>query len=179
MRKLGKVVVVCFVCLCWKDAYAKVDCPTRISERKITDINFSDAKPVYVVDAKNKLMWIDCVWSFNEENCDDVTVSRYSWSGTLKEIQLINEKEFLGFSNWRLPTVKELLSVVSRKCYVVEQEERRIDLLDIPAAKFWSSQPYVFASPLKEDVINGVQEGSTKSHYRYFNRKVRLVRDIE
>lgn len=73
------------------------------------NIHFIDNKDGTVTDKKNNLMWKKCSEGQNGSNCENGTFKKYTWQQALN---LGKQHTFAGYSNWRLPTLKELLTLV-------------------------------------------------------------------
>ncbi|QCF28125.1 DUF1566 domain-containing protein [Hydrocarboniclastica marina] len=167
--------LACAVTLCLSSTvYAQV-CkydsiqPTAKTERYVVH---GDAT---VTDAETGLMWSMCSMgqTYNEGACSGSAKS-LSWEQALQEARVLNNAGGIaGHSNWRLPNIKELGSLVEYQCH-----SPAINLAafpDTPSATYWSSTPdsrsgkkarsiyFVDGSDLTPDVSSG--------------RFVRLVRD--
>ncbi len=95
-------------------------------------------KGYYVIDLKNKIEWLKCSagqqWSDDENQCLGKPIKLDLREA--KEANKILNQQLEG--NWRLPTRKELESIVCKEC-----EKVKIDLEifpNTPAQPFWSSQ---------------------------------------
>lgn len=91
-------------------------------------------------DKKTGLIWMRCAlgqtWNSAAKTCNG-TQTTYSWQAALNAAEVAS---FAGFSNWRLPNLKELSSIVERRCY-----DPAINLTVFPAetgSSFWSASPY-------------------------------------
>lgn len=83
-----------------------------------------------------------------------------------------NAEALCGFSDWRVPTVKELEGIASRDRY-----NPAIDTDYFPNTRssyFWSSSPYAYLSSYAWNVMFG--SGHSVYNYRYGSWHVRLVR---
>ena len=79
-----------------------------------------------VEDLKTGLIWMRCplgkVWNSANNECTGKTAS-FSWQPALNEAHLINSSKlhrlhkFGGYENWRLPSIKELISLVEKACH--------------------------------------------------------------
>lgn len=75
-----------------------------------------------VSDIKTGLVWKKCSegqsWNSGENSCDGNT-NTYNWKASLQRARAVNkgsEGENLGKIDWRIPNIKELSSIVERKC---------------------------------------------------------------
>jgi hypothetical protein len=96
-----------------------------------------------VTDNDTGLMWMQCsegqVWESDggAGNCSGTTTT-HTWDAALA---LANSKAFAGHSDWRLPNIKELASLVAEDRY-----NPAINSTIFPATRsyiFWSGSPYV------------------------------------
>ena len=73
-----------------------------------------------VTDKKTGLMWARCPWNYhwNSGSCDNDAFGKMTWTSALGKVNdnTVSETPYLGFSDWRLPNIKELASIVERKC---------------------------------------------------------------
>jgi len=69
-----------------------------------------------VTDNETGLMWQKCTVGLSDASCSTGTASAFTWSGALAEVQSQNGITALGYSDWRLPNIKELASLVERAC---------------------------------------------------------------
>lgn len=71
-----------------------------------------------VADSKNKLMWKRCPEGFNYNSaCSKSGTIAYSWTNALSVPSVANNAKFAGYSDWRLPNIKELHSIVEEQCF--------------------------------------------------------------
>jgi len=66
---------------------------------------------------KSGLMWKRCSegQTWNGTTCTGVA-STFTWNLALQQAQTVNTASFAGFSDWRVPNLKELSSIVERQC---------------------------------------------------------------
>ena len=104
---------------------------------KVNASNFID-KGYYVIDLKNKIEWLKCTtgqqWSDKDNTClgRAVKLDYHSIDEAIK--QLDDQLE----GNWRLPTRKELESLICKSCEGVKID--KILFPNTPAEPFWTSQ---------------------------------------
>ncbi len=94
-----------------------------------------------VTHRKTGLMWMRCALgqSWNGAGCAG-DVQAYTWQGAL---QAADSADFAGHSDWRLPNIKELSSIVEQACI-----NSAINVTIFPATpsnSFWSVSPYAGA----------------------------------
>ena len=76
-----------------------------------------------VTDLKTNLMWSRCPWTYtwdasNTTCIGDVVTGRMNWKSALTIANDNNSSgtPHLEYTDWRLPNIKELASIVERKC---------------------------------------------------------------
>lgn len=90
-----------------------------------------------VVDSKTELIWRRCPegMSIDGNGCSGVAAA-YTWEQSLA---LANEAALASGKSWRLPSVKELSSIVDTSCGNPAIDKRAFP--GTPATPFWSSSP--------------------------------------
>ena len=93
-----------------------------------------------VSDTQTGLMWKTCSEGQNGTDCSGGSAATYTWQLALQQAQTINNGGgFAGYSDWRVPNVKELVSITEKQC-----TEPAINLTvfpNTPSVWFWSSSP--------------------------------------
>ena len=70
-----------------------------------------------ITDLKTGLMWKQCLEGLSGTNCTEGNAKIYNWQEALQLAESANtDGGFAGYTDWRLPNVKELLSIVEHKC---------------------------------------------------------------
>ncbi len=104
------------------------------------------------------------------DDCGGGHVQTYNWQGALN----VAETERMATGNpWRLPNVKELRSIVERKCL-----EPAINLRIFPntnSSVYWTASPRANSAFHAWDVR--FDQGSSHGSYKVVNQYVRLVRN--
>uniref|UniRef100_UPI0040571473 Lcl C-terminal domain-containing protein n=1 Tax=Candidatus Electronema sp. TaxID=2698783 RepID=UPI0040571473 len=92
-----------------------------------------------VVDGKTKLMWKQCLEGLSGTGCSTgAAASTFDWAGALARPATVNTG---GYTDWRLPNIKELQSIVEEQCY--SPAINATVFPNVPAAsQAWSSSPY-------------------------------------
>ncbi len=96
--------------------------------------NHNDAT---VTDTKTGLMWKQCVEGLTGNTCGTGTaVTTYTWKAAL---ELASSTTFATYSDWRLPNIKELASLVARDRYSPAINSSLFP--NTPSIRHWSSSP--------------------------------------
>lgn len=94
-----------------------------------------------VYDNDNGLRWDQCAYGLSGANCGTGTAVQLSWQNALQKVQEANAANYKGISNWRLPNVKELESLIDLSV----PSGSRINATYFPATPnsfTWSSTPF-------------------------------------
>lgn len=104
-----------------------------------------------LIDQTTDLMWMRCAvgqtWSDATASCSG-NATQVSWD---KALLAAKSNSFAGFSDWRLPNINELRSIVE-DCRTEPAINRQL-FPNAPGLKFWSSSTYV-GSPGNSWVID-------------------------
>ena len=91
-----------------------------------------------ITDTKTGLIWKRCLEGQSGSDCASGSAEAFTWQQALQRAQTVNSSGgFAGFSDWRLPTIKELSSLVEHQCV-----DPAINLTRFPHASsdgLWSS----------------------------------------
>lgn len=113
--KLKKYLNTCKYYSC-KSKYQGEMVRRIIDDEKDFKNKFIDNKNSTITDKATGLTWIRCVLESNENICGDYNRSSYySFRKTLQKIKSINTQGYASHNDWRLPTVKEYLTIVGCK----------------------------------------------------------------
>ncbi|NTS76495.1 DUF1566 domain-containing protein [Catenovulum sp. SM1970] len=140
-----------------------------------------DSENGIATDEKTGLSWHMCTlgmaWDKANNTCTG-TAQAYTWSEALIAAQ---DSEYANFSNWRLPNIKELMSIIERQCEAPAlNAEVFVDSL---SEKYWSSTPVINSDGnggLIGDQVWAVNftEGSNNFTVKTTYSFVRLVRKL-
>ena len=125
-----------------------------------------------VTDRKTGLIWKRCLEEQSGSDCAG-SAKDFTWQQALQRAQTVNSSGgFAGFSDWRLPTIKELSSLVEHQCV-----DPAINLTRFPNASnhwLWSSSAVAGNTFHAWNVYfgNGYTDWSNKNS----NYQLRLVR---
>ncbi|MEA1954573.1 MAG: DUF1566 domain-containing protein [Campylobacterota bacterium] len=121
------------------------------------------AEATMVKDPKTNLIWEDNM------HVSEVKITQ------IKARSYCSQLALGSFNDWRLPTLKELQSIVDYKRYkpAIVKEFKHVNRDTL----YWSSTPYVKSS----DEFWGIsfKDGSSSNASEIYDRYVRCVRDIK
>ncbi|WP_103918369.1 Lcl domain-containing protein, partial [Candidatus Venteria ishoeyi] len=121
---------------------------------------------------RTQLMWDRCAWGQSGENCDQGSAGEYTWEEAQQQADIANGQGYKGYTDWRLPTKRELASIVEYQC-----GDPAINETVFPATLsyyFWSSSPLAYGSNYAWYV--GFNNGGVNTYNKDNAWRVRLVR---
>jgi len=133
------------------------------------DGDFTDNGDGTVTHAKTGLMWAKCSEGQSGASCASGTTSALTWAAALNAAK---NSRLAGYSDWRLPSKKELTSLVETRCYDPSINLTRFP--STPSTWFWTSSSGADVSGYAWRVAFGY--GSVGYGYRSDGDGVRLVR---
>ena len=120
-------------------------------------------------DNRTGLMWKRCAEGQSGSDCATGSVTGHNWQQAL---ELADSHSYAGYSDWRLPNIKELASIVELRCY---SPAVNLEVFpSTPSSWFWSSSANSSSSSSAWGVNFGY--GNDRSSFRYYGYAVRLVR---
>lgn len=131
-----------------------------------------------VTDLRTGLMWDQCPWGQSGSTCAATGQDIFSWTLALGVSATANAAVYKGYSDWRLPNVKELRSIVEscRKAPSVNEIVfPNTPGVDYFSGGFWSSSPSA-ANPGGAWSVNFLYGGAWDFETRSAQFHVRLVR---
>jgi hypothetical protein len=145
--------------------YGQQTCnPSMISSTPTNQ--FTDNEDGTVTDTATGLMWKRCL--------EGHTYSDGVCSGTLTTANWEEALSLVTNTDWRLPNIKELQSIVEEQCY---QPAVNLELFpNTPAAEVWSNSPWA-DSPTSNVWIIHFNQGDMILGAKSASYNVRLVRD--
>ena len=124
-----------------------------------------------VLDTKTGLIWKQCPQGLRDTSCDIGKITGHTWQ---EAHSLAEAEEFAGQTDWRLPDLTELLSIVERSCH-----NPAVNLVIFPIEQSW----FFWSASTDADNINnawGVDSYSVRRSRsmqpRTVHGAVRLVR---
>lgn len=143
---LTKIVLALSICSLTGVSFAQV-CNSDITET--TPITrFSLQGNGTALDLKTNLVWKMCnegeIW--NGDSCSGFPYPHYKWQSALEAVHTLNSNGgFASQTDWRVPNIKELNSIVELSCY---DPAINLNIFSIPLGSpyYWSSSPNVYNS---------------------------------
>ncbi len=159
---------------------------TPVSRFNLTGLDTSTtANGGWVADRATNLMWLICPVGFDWEVTEGFGTCQWTGSEpaqakTASEAQAAidaaNTATYLGYSNWRLPSIKELTSIVERACNNPTVNIRVFGsaLASYSSRRYWSAT--VDATASGQMWIVDFDDGLTDSVAGTLSNMVRMVR---
>ncbi|WP_446011600.1 Lcl C-terminal domain-containing protein [Candidatus Electrothrix sp.] len=98
-----------------------------------------------VTDLKTGLMWKQCLEGVSGNTCEDGSPSEFTWQEALQQPGTVNAAGgFAGYTDWRLPNIRELDTLVEEQCYNPAINLNRFP--NTPSSDVWSGSPYAGSS---------------------------------
>lgn len=133
---------------------------------------FTDNGDGTITDKATGLMWKKCSEGQTGADCAGGVADTYMWQGALQQAQAVSSGVgFAGHTDWRVPNIKELDSIVEERC-----SAPAINLSVFPntVGNYWSSSSCAFDGSYAWVVYS--YDGGDSWSYKYGNYYVRLVR---
>lgn len=126
-------------------------------------------------DTTTDLMWMRCslgqTWSSSESSCSTGSIETYSWRTALAAAE---GSEFASYTDWRLPNIKELASLVEQACTTPAINATIFP--DIDSGKTWSSTTHLDETDRNDAYTQRSSDGLRAYYYKGLSFYVRLVR---
>lgn len=126
-----------------------------------------------ITDRKTGLIWKQCLEGQSGSDCASGSAEAFTWQQALQRAQTVNSSGgFAGASDWRVPNIKELSSLIEQQC-----QEPAINLTRFPAASsdgVWSSSAVAGSANSAWYVY--FNDGDASWDYKGYNYQLRLVR---
>lgn len=110
----------------------------RVESIKITkpDSRYLDSNNGTIIDIATGLMWQKCSLGQSGTNCESGTAQTFTWQAALASA---NQNEEYGYSDWRLPNINELRSLLEYACASPAINDSIFP--NTPSEYFWTSSP--------------------------------------
>jgi len=110
----GLVVAVTFS----TTVFAEQVCDSTVAQTTPTSA-FTVNGDSTVSDNFTGLVWMPCVQGLSGSSCATGTVQTYTWQTALQAVEAVNADATMnyGFSDWRLPNIKELATITELQCH--------------------------------------------------------------
>jgi Protein of unknown function (DUF1566) len=145
-------------------------CTARVRASNPTDVYVIDTVNGTVTDTRTGLMWDRCPRGQSDAACGTGPATTFSWAQAMSLPATLGS--YKGYSDWRLPNIKELRSLVE-ECRI-NPSINEFAFPATPASFFWSGSPGVADATSARSVYfyyGYVSDGTRGDVYR-----VRLVR---
>jgi hypothetical protein len=136
-------------------------------------MRYQQNKDGTVVDTETGLMWRTCLEGVTGAACGEGEPLALTWAEALLYVpQFNNQGGFAGYTDWRLPNIRELSTLIELQCV-----NPAINLTVFPnaAADVWSSSPAPFHTHYSWNV--NFKIGAFAYGQRDKAKAIRLVRD--
>ncbi len=136
------------------------------------DSRFTDNGDGTVSDHGTELMWQKCALGLSGNDCSSGSEMHLTWEQALEEA---SNNSLAEYENWRLPNLKELLSIVEQRC---KDPAINVNYFPISSPNYiWTSSPA--ASPTEHAWRVVFSYGGSSDISRDIPQYVRLVRYIQ
>ena len=175
IRTSGSLVPGLLLLLLWAGNAQAVPCQNNIPASN-PDSVYTDHGNGTVTDTRTGLMWKQCAGGLSGAACQTGSAHTFTWANALAHAEA---STFAGYTDWRLPNVKELSSLVEDCRVSPAINTNRFP--NTPSSLFWSSSPSNYRSDGAFSVSFGsrVMAGAlhvSRSDSTIFDPLVRLVR---
>jgi len=144
--------------------------------RTTPDSRLTDNGDETVTDELTGLMWKQCSEGQSGAGCATDGAGGMDWQAALNTAVAANAEGggvgFAGYTDWRLPNLKELTSIVERGCDSPSINENYFPVT--ASGKYWSSSSH--ADPISDAWYVNFESGSNFGDPKSYDLYVRLVR---
>ena len=154
-------------------AYAAQTCKPDSILASTPDSQLIDNNDNTVTDLKTGLMWKKCLEGVSGNLCDTGSLDYFTWQQALEQPGVVNAASgFAGHTDWRLPNIRELISIVEEQCYNPAINLNRFP--NAPSSSVWSGSPNANNTNNAWNV--NFNNGNSNNNNRNNDQYVRLVR---
>jgi len=163
----GSSILGLLALLLWAGNAQAVPCQNNIPAGNPDEV-YIDHGDGTVTDTRTDLMWKQCAEGLSGTNCQTGSAQSFTWANALARA---DASTFANYTDWRLPNVKELSSLVE-ECRSSPSINTN-HFPNTPSSPFWSGSPNASQSNVWLVVnFEGGQVGSLRGSFS----RVRLVR---
>ncbi|HDY7775619.1 TPA: DUF1566 domain-containing protein [Vibrio vulnificus] len=171
--------IVLLVLLLAANAHASSLCANGNENTAITattpNTAFSDNGDGTVTHHTTGLIWQRCSLGQSWDGTDCTgSATGFSWG---KALAAAVQNTFAGHSDWRLPNINELASIVEYRCWAPAINSQQFP--HTPSARYWSSSPHAHHRLKRDMRLVFFDFGGVNSNFMYNYYHVRLVRDAQ
>jgi hypothetical protein len=166
-----KLSILTILCCLFSAATVHAACNSNIPA-STPNSQLTDNGDGTVTDNKTGLMWKQCLEGISGSNCTTGTMTIFTWQQALQRPGTVNTSGFAGYTDWRMPDIRELRSMIEKQCYNPAFNTTRFP--NTPGLLVWSGSPVAGSSDGAWFVnfILGVSHAGKRSDFG----AVRLVR---
>lgn len=115
-------------------------CDTEHMVQSKPDQQYNIDQTGEVTDTKTGLVWMRCAIGMSGNDCSQGKARDFTWKEALQFAEDFNQKEgFAGKHDWRVPTIKEAMTLMERQCNSPAMNIRVFP--NAPSYIFWSVSP--------------------------------------
>ncbi len=163
--------IIIFFCVFFTASVHATCKPTSIPA-STPDSQLIDNNDGTVTDSKTGLMWKKCLEGPLDAGDCSGTDTTFTWQQALQQPGVVNTSGFAGYTDWRLPNIKELRSIVEEQCS--SPAINATFFPNTPSSSVWSGSPFAFNSAYAWSV--NFAGGNSRAYDRGDSYAVRLVR---
>jgi hypothetical protein len=157
-------------------ATVQAACNTSSVPASNPDSQLTDNGDGTITDSKTGLMWKKCLEGLSGNDCATGSAGIFTWQAALQQPGTVNAGGgFAGHTDWRLPNIRELRSIVEEQCSSPAINAARFP--NTPSSVVWSGSPHAHYSHYAWLVNFHI--GMSGSFNRNNSCAVRLVRGGE
>ena len=139
---MNKSLIICCLLAVLPPLANAQTCQTASIPATALTSQFTDNSDGTVTDTQTGLMWKKCAEGQDPLTCSGST-SSFNWQAALQRAQDVNgglAGNNLTYTDWRVPNIKELASLVEEQCY--SPAINTAVFPNAPSAVFWSASPH-------------------------------------
>ena len=126
--------------------HATQTCRTDLIPASTSNSQLIDNGNGTITDLKTGLMWKQCLEGVSGSSCGRGVPDTFTWQKALQRPGVINNAGgFAGYTDWRLPNIKELISLIEEQCAFPAINLARFPntptSADTPTSYIWSGSP--------------------------------------